>query len=94
MNGRGCLIDATSRFYQWGGVIGRMCDDLFYRETELANMKSLLPFLVFGLLVASTEAVEPKDQLPALPDGKIWKLVWQDEFEGDKVDEGKLDVPA
>jgi len=57
-------------------------------------MKTLLPFLLLGLLVATATAVEPDDQfLPPLPAGKTWKLVWNDEFDGDKLDESKWDVP-
>jgi beta-glucanase (GH16 family) len=30
-----------------------------------------------------------KSQLPLTPDGKAWKLVWHDEFDGTKLDESK-----
>jgi beta-glucanase (GH16 family) len=33
------------------------------------------------------------DQLPTPPDGKAWKLVWNDEFDGTKLDESKWEVP-
>lgn len=46
--------------------------------------------LVFG---AKGDAEEIKDRLPQLPEGKSWKLVWQDEFDGEKLDETKWDVP-
>ena len=52
-------------------------------------MKTLLPLLLLGLLVNPAKAVNPGDQLPPPPDGKSWKLVWQDEFDGDKLDESK-----
>ena len=55
-------------------------------------MKILLPFLLLGLLVVPTEAAEPDDQLPPPPNGKAWKLVWHDEFDGTKLDESKWDV--
>ncbi|MGE5609596.1 MAG: family 16 glycosylhydrolase [Bacillota bacterium] len=37
-------------------------------------------------------AADLKNELPAAPAGKMWKLVWQDEFEGSKLDESKWDV--
>ena len=33
-----------------------------------------------------------KDALPAAPEGKTWKLVWHDEFDGAKLDEAKWEV--
>jgi beta-glucanase (GH16 family) len=57
-------------------------------------MKSFLPCLLLGLLAVPAEAAEPEDQfLPPAPAGKTWKLVWHDEFDGDKLDESKWDVP-
>ena len=34
-------------------------------------------------------AQEPKDTLPPAPEGKTWKLVWHDEFDGTKLDMNK-----
>ena len=50
--------------------------------------------LTFGLLQAaeSTESVA-RHSLPEPPGGKSWKLVWQDEFDGTKLDEAKWEVP-
>jgi len=56
-------------------------------------MKILLPILVFGLLAGFAKAADSDDQLPPPPSGKAWKLVWHDEFEGDKLDDSKWDVP-
>ena len=56
-------------------------------------MKFLPTILLLGLLVNPAKATEPDDQLPTPPDGKTWKLVWHDEFDGDKLDETKWDVP-
>ena len=56
-------------------------------------MKTLLPFLLLGLLTLSARATEPDDQLPPAPEGKSWKLVWHDEFDGDKLDGTKWEVP-
>ncbi len=41
----------------------------------------------------AADAHEPDDQLPQPPAGRIWKLVWHDEFDGDRLDESKWDVP-
>ncbi|MFQ5810386.1 MAG: family 16 glycosylhydrolase, partial [Armatimonadota bacterium] len=38
--------------------------------------------------------LSPPDELPAAPEGKAWKLAWHDEFDGDKLDESKWEVPA
>lgn len=58
-------------------------------------MMRLLATLVFAcpLSVSNGKAEETKDQLPRLPNGKSWKLVWHDEFDGKKLDETKWDVP-
>lgn len=58
-------------------------------------------FLVIVLtLVASifasaalAQQPEPKDALPPAPQGKAWKLVWHDEFDGTKLDESKWETP-
>jgi beta-glucanase (GH16 family) len=45
---------------------------------------------LFVVLCASGAAAqEPQDTLPPAPEGKTWKLVWHDEFDGDKLDETK-----
>src|SRR5512138_2435528 len=38
---------------------------------------------------ASAQTESSKEFLPPLPAGKEWKLVWHDEFDGDKLDESK-----
>jgi beta-glucanase (GH16 family) len=38
-------------------------------------------------------AQKPQDKLPPAPEGKTWKLVWHDEFDGTKLDERKWDIP-
>lgn len=50
------------------------------------------------LAVAITAVVagaqpQPTDNLPAPPGGKSWELTWHDEFDGDRLDESKWDVP-
>jgi beta-glucanase (GH16 family) len=45
---------------------------------------------------ATWAAEEPKageEFLPPAPEGKAWKLVWHDEFEGNQLDESKWEVP-
>lgn len=54
-----------------------------------------VPFsLTLGVLQAaeSTESVA-RQSLPEPPAGKSWKLVWQDEFDGTKLDETKWEIP-
>lgn len=40
--------------------------------------------------VAQTNA--PAEWLPPLPAGQSWKLAWQDEFDGARIDESKWDI--
>ncbi len=55
---------------------------------------SFIPaILLLALAVPVVRAEQPEDNLPSPPDGKVWKLVWQDEFDGEKLDESKWDVP-
>jgi hypothetical protein len=61
-------------------------------------MKTTVPLmaaLVLGALPAATcgQQIEPKDALPAAPEGKTWKLVWHDEFDGTELDTTKWDIP-
>jgi beta-glucanase (GH16 family) len=48
-----------------------------------------------GLLVAQARAQAPgtQDELPKPPEGKAWKLVWHDEFDGETLDESKWEIP-
>jgi beta-glucanase (GH16 family) len=52
-------------------------------------MNTLPPLLALGLLALSARGTEPEDQIPPAPDGKAWKLIWHDEFDGDRLDESK-----
>ncbi len=58
-------------------------------------MIRLLATLTIACLffAAKGDADEIKDRLPQAPEGKTWKLVWHDEFDGKKLDETKWDVP-
>ncbi len=53
-------------------------------------MKIALPILLFGLLAVTAKAAESDDQLPSPPEGKTWKLVWHDEFDGVKLDDFEM----
>jgi beta-glucanase (GH16 family) len=48
---------------------------------------------VFSLGAAAAWAAEPGEVLPPPEEGKTWKLIWHDEFDGDRLDESKWDVP-
>lgn len=52
--------------------------------------------LLLGLLASTTfgQQSEPiKDRLPPPPEGKVWKLAWNDEFDGTELDESKWETP-
>jgi beta-glucanase (GH16 family) len=58
------------------------------------NMRSLMSVALAGCVLMSpplsfAQADTAKEFLPPLPEGKTWKLVWQDEFEGSQLDETK-----
>jgi beta-glucanase (GH16 family) len=57
----------------------------------MKSIVTLLLSLAEALFAVSAQAQE--DQLPSAPGGQTWKLVWQDEFEGDKLDASKWDIP-
>lgn len=54
-------------------------------QTRFANLH------VREATAAASDAVA--DTLPTLPAGQTWKLAWQDEFEGNKLDDTKWEVP-
>ena len=52
----------------------------------------MLAVALLGIALSWTSAAQPapsKEFLPPLPAGKEWKLIWQDEFDGTKLDETK-----
>ena len=49
--------------------------------------------LLCALCASGTAAQEVRDDLPSAPQGKTWKMVWHDEFDGTKLDTSKWDVP-
>jgi beta-glucanase (GH16 family) len=63
-------------------------------------MSSTAVSTLMGLSLAFTvEAVgaeakpEPADSLPPVAAGRVWKLIWHDEFDGEKVDESRWVIP-
>lgn len=56
-------------------------------------MLSPLLSLVLGCGLSAGNAATPADTLPTPPAGQAWKLVWQDEFDGTKIDETKWERP-
>ena len=54
---------------------------------------STVALLLVILPARAASPQEVKDDLPTPPEGKTWKLVWHDEFDGTKLDETKWDVP-
>ena len=57
------------------------------RQLEIAVLLWLLVSTAFG------QQPEAEDQLPPPPEGKQWKLVWHDEFDGSTLDESKWETP-
>jgi len=56
---------------------------------------SLMVFVVlapFGSMALGQQTPRP-DVLPSVPEGKAWKLVWHDEFDGRQLDDSKWDIP-
>lgn len=56
-------------------------------------MKTLLALLLVGVPAVGAKAADRDERLPRPPDGKTWKLVWHDEFDGAKLDDSKWEVP-
>lgn len=55
-------------------------------------MSTMLPIACIIALSAALCSFAQEDRLPAPPDGKTWKLVWNDEFNGTVLDENKWQV--
>jgi alpha-N-arabinofuranosidase len=58
-------------------------------------MRPLILVLLFGTVLAAqaAEPIDPStDYLPALPQGKHWKLTWSDEFNGATLDTNKWEA--
>ena len=64
------------------------------RAKEMTPLRTASCLLLLILLSAvGAWSAEPGEKLPAPPEGKAWKLVWNDEFEGTKLDSSKWEVP-
>ena len=55
------------------------------------------PFWIASIVLFACQSViaqemKVKDTLPPLPQGKTWRLLWHDEFDGAKLDETKWEV--
>ncbi|HPD13506.1 MAG TPA: glycoside hydrolase family 16 protein [Planctomycetota bacterium] len=62
-------------------------------QMRVCALLSLIAPCVFAAEEAPMKPrLDPPDALPPAPEGQTWKLVWHDEFEGDKVDESKWEV--
>lgn len=49
--------------------------------------------IVFWTAQVALAEHQTKDTLPPAPQGRTWKLVWHDEFDGTKLDEAKWEMP-
>jgi len=49
--------------------------------------------VVVSAMICTARAEDVKDVLPPAPEGQTWKLVWHDEFDGEKLDETRWNVP-
>ena len=56
---------------------------------NLMNFSTVASLFVAAVVSARAADDASTDFLPASPDGKQWKLVWSDEFDGTKLDESK-----
>lgn len=57
--------------------------------------RSLAIVLAFGFLTSTSFGQQSRhgDRLPPPPEGKTWKLIWNDEFDGTELDESKWETP-
>lgn len=56
-------------------------------------MKPAALILLLAFAAPVVRAEQTRDDLPSLPEGKEWKLAWNDEFDGTRLDESKWEVP-
>ena len=59
---------------------------------RLCVLFSLVSCAALGPL-GDARAEDLRNALPAPPEGKAWKLIWRDEFDGEVLDESKWSVP-
>lgn len=53
----------------------------------MTRLVVLLP--LYCLIAAVARADQPENALPQPPAGKVWKMIWHDEFEGTTLDQSK-----
>jgi beta-glucanase (GH16 family) len=68
------------------------CSDWGSHKEHDMRFIALFCIAVVLSVISTAWAEDLKDNLPPVPEGKTWKLVWHDEFDGDKLDESKWDV--
>ena len=60
-------------------------------------MKRIMIFIttlfLFSAAMPGSAAVQPEDKLPPAGKGQTWQLVWNDEFDGVRLDDKKWEVP-
>lgn len=56
------------------------------------SLIALLVLAPLGSMAFGQQKPRP-DVLPSAPVGKVWKLVWHDEFDGRQLDDSKWDIP-
>ena len=57
------------------------------------RLRTILGMAALVMIPQLALGQELKDTLPPALEGKTWKLVWHDEFDGTKLDESKWEVP-
>ncbi len=55
--------------------------------------RCLVLCMLAALMTQRVAGMQPEDKLPPAGTGQVWKLAWNDEFDGKKLDETKWDVP-
>jgi len=74
----------------------RLAVGIKVKPAEVIGMNRHLAIAIFvGLVVPAVfgQQANDEDGLPAPPDGKQWKLVWHDEFDGSTLDQSKWETP-
>jgi beta-glucanase (GH16 family) len=59
----------------------------------MRRLQIVLQVVVFVMVSRVVLGQQPKDTLPPAGEGKVWKLVWHDEFDGTKLDKSKWETP-
>ncbi len=61
-------------------------------QTECASISLILCLSLLAPVSPASQMAADKEFLPPLGEGRSWKLVWNDEFEGNTVDSSKWEV--